>query len=120
MAPPKQSRKGMNRGDVIGAITTPLGFFVLALLIIEATLAVVLTCSKLDAEHVWIGFLCMSGIFGGVILIVTALTIFNPKNLLYGKEEHREPLLEPSALKDQIEDLIATNVKPECLNPPQA
>ena len=34
---------------------------------------------------------------------------------LWIKEEHREPLLEPSALKDQIEDLIAANVKSECL-----
>jgi hypothetical protein len=57
----------------------------------------------------------MIGVFIGVVLIVTALTIFSPKNLLYGKEEYVNPALEPSALKDQIEDLISANVKPECL-----
>ena len=102
------------------AITTPLGFYALALLIVEATLAIVLTWSKLDAAHVWSGFLWMIGTFIGVLVIVTVLTIWNPKNLLYGKEEHASPALEPSALKDQIEDLIAANVKTECLKPPKA
>lgn len=120
MPAPKPTRKSADRGDTIRAITTPLGFFALALLIVEATLAIVLTWSKLDAEHIWSGFLWMIGTFIGVVLIVTALTIFNPKNLLYGKEEHANPALEPSALKDQIEDLIAANVKPECLKLPQS
>ena len=119
MLAPKTKRKPADRGDVIRAITAPLGFYVLALLIVEATTAAVLTWSKLDAEHVWCGFLWMNGIFIGVILIVTALTVFNPRGLLYGKEEYREPSLERSALKDQIEDLIAAKVKPECLNPPK-
>jgi len=101
--------------DVIGVIKTPLGFYVLALLIVESTLAIVLSFSKLSEEHVWEGFKLMIWVLGTVLVIVTLLTIFNPRNLLYGKEEHREPLLEPSALKDQIEDLIAANVKPECL-----
>lgn len=57
----------------------------------------------------------MVGVFIGVVLIVTALTIFSPKNLLYGKEEYLNPTLEPSALRDQIEDLIAANVRPDCL-----
>lgn len=119
MPPAKTPRKSTDRGNVIRAITTPLGFYVLALLIVEAMLAIVLTCSKLDAEHIWSGSLWMIGIFISVIIVVTLLTVLNPKNLLYGKEEHREPLLEPSILKDQIEDLIAANVKPECLNPPK-
>ena len=115
----KPTRKPTDWSDVIRAITTPLGFYALALLIVEATLAIVLTWSKLDAEHVWSGFLWMIGTFIGVVLIVTSLTIFNPKNLLYGKEEHASPALEPSALKDQIEDLIAANEKSECLKPPR-
>lgn len=40
---------------------------------------------------------------------------WDPKRLLFGKEEHVNPSLEPSALRDQIEDLIQANVKPECL-----
>ena len=115
MAAPKSSKSGNFREGIIRAITTPLGFYVLSLLIIEATLGLVLTASKLSEEHVWWGFFVMIGLFVFVFVIVTGLAIWNPKNLLYGKEEHREPLLEPSALKDQIEDLIHANVKPECL-----
>ena len=115
MPPAKTTRKPADRGDVIRAITTPLGFYALALLIVEATLAIVLTWSKLDAQHVWSGFLWMIGTFIGVVLIVTALTIFSPKNLLYGKEEHASPALDPSALHDAVEEIIAKNVKDEAL-----
>ena len=87
----------------------------LALLIVESTLAIVLSCSKLTEEHVWEGFKLMIWVLGGVVVTVTGLVICNPKNRLYGKEEHRAPLLEPSALRDQIEDLIVANVKSECL-----
>lgn len=38
------------------------------------------------------------------------------KNLLYGKEEHSLPQIEPSALQDQIEDIIFKRVRRECLN----
>jgi len=120
MAPPvKKNPSKDSRTDLIRSITTPLGFFVLALLIVEAMFAVVLSCSRLNEEHIWDGFHWMLGAGGCFVLIVTLLTIFNPKNLLYGKEEYLNPTLEPSALRDQIEDLIATKVRPECLKPPQ-
>jgi hypothetical protein len=92
-----------------------LGFYVLSLLIIEATLGLVLTASKLNEEHVWIGFYVMIGLFLVVFIVVTGLVICTPKNLLFGKEEHSKPELEKSALRDQIEDLIYANVKQECL-----
>jgi hypothetical protein len=111
----RKPAKPARRADAIRSITTPLGFFVLALLIVEVTLGIVLTQSKLNEEHVWSGFLSMIGVFVGVILIVTALAIFCPRNLLYGKEEHLTPQLEPSALLDSIEDLINSNVRPEAL-----
>lgn len=104
--------------EVLSVIKTPLGFYVLALLIIESTLALVLTFSKLNEQQVWDGFKLMIWVLTGVVLIVTLLVVFRPKHLLYGKEEHSNPLLEPSALKDQIEDLIVANVKPECLQKP--
>jgi hypothetical protein len=90
---------------------------VLALLINEGTLAAVLVSSKLDAEHVWCGFLWMIDTFIGVVLIVTSLAIWRPKNLLYGKEEHADPALNAFALRDQIEDLIVNTVKDESLKP---
>ena len=68
----------------------------------------------------WEGFKLMIWVLGGVLAVVTIFAFFKPRNLLYGKAEHREPLLEPSALKDQIEDLIAKNVKQECLKLPSS
>jgi hypothetical protein len=101
---------------ILKQIQTPLGFFVLALLIIESTLCIVLTVANFEESHRWLGFMCMVGVFAAVVLIVTGLTIFVPRNLLYSKDEHSAPQIEPSALKDQIEDIIYQRVKPECLN----
>jgi len=115
MAPTSKPRAKGNRTEIIRAVTTPLAFYVLALLIIEATLALVLSSGKLSEERTWNGFQLMLATFVAVLAVVTALTVFWPKNLLYGKEEHANPLLAPSALKDQIEDLISANVKAECL-----
>jgi hypothetical protein len=54
--PPAQNRSAqIDRKELAQSISAPLGFYVLALLIIEATLAIVLSCSKLSEEHVWWG-----------------------------------------------------------------
>jgi hypothetical protein len=108
-------RKPNDRVGIIQAISTPLGFYVLALLIIESTLAIVLTCSKLTEEHVWIGFKVMLGLFLVVLVVVTILVFCFPTNLLFGKDEHANPVLESSALKDQIGDLISAKVNAEGL-----
>jgi hypothetical protein len=115
MPPAKNSKSGKARVEIIHAITTPLGFYVLALLIVEGTLCIVLTASKLNEEKVWSGFLWMIGVFIGVVVVVTLFAWLNPRHLLYGKEEPSNPELEKSALRDQIEDLIYANVKQECL-----
>lgn len=104
--------------QIIQAVGTPLGFYVLSLLIVEASLAMVLR-AQLDSSQRYNGFLWMIGIFSGVVAIVTCFAIFSPRNLLYGKEEHANPQTDPSALKDQIEDLIGENVKEECLKTPR-
>ena|SRR5437763_7179361 len=98
--------------NIIRQIQTPLGFYVLALLIVETALTVTLGLIKEDQKQVlaWI-----IGVFVMVIVIVTGLVIWDPKRLLYGKEEHASPALELSALRDQIEDLIQANVKQDCL-----
>jgi hypothetical protein len=119
MPPAKGSKSGKLRLSIIQAITTPLGFYVLALLIVESTLCVVLTGSKLKDENVWSGFLWMIGVFIGVVSVVTLFAWLNPRHLLYGKEEHSNPALEPSALKDDIQDIVEqmmrAEVRPECL-----
>lgn len=108
------SQKGA-RVEFIRAVNTPLSYYVLSLLIVEATLALVITKAELDSALRWM--LCISMIlFMAVNLTLVAVLNFkNPKNLLYGKEEHIAPQVDPSALKDQIEDIIGQNVRAECL-----
>ena len=119
MPPAKNSKSAGVRVGIIRAISTPLGFYVLSLLIVEATIGLVLTASKMSEEHVWWGFFVVIGLFLLVFAVVTGLVIWSPKNLLYGKEEHSNPALEPSALKDAMEEIIEARVKDECLkNPP--
>ena len=85
MAAPRSPARKDDRTGVLRAITTPLGFYVLALLIVEATLALVLAGAKLSEEHVWSGFLWMIGVFSGVMVIMTGLTIFAPTKLLFAR-----------------------------------
>ena len=119
MPPAKKSKPAGLRVGIIRAISTPLGFYVLSLLIVEATLGLVLTASKLSEEHVWLGFFVAIGLFLLVFLVVTGLVIWSPRNLLFGKEEHSNPALDSSALQDAIEDTISAKVKSDCLkNPP--
>jgi len=67
---------------------------------------------------VWYGFCLMLVTLAAVIVAVLFFAWRNPKNLLYGKEEHANAPLDPAALEDQIEQLIAKNVKAECLKKP--
>lgn len=99
--------------SIIRQVQTPLGFYVLALLIVESALTI--TVGLVNAEQKATVFYSIIGVFVMVIIIVTALVIWDPKRLLYGKEELANPALEPSALRDQIEDLIQANVRNECL-----
>jgi hypothetical protein len=73
---------------IIEAITAPLGFFVLALLIVEAFLATVLVGGKLDkADQVtgmWLGI----GLFVLVTVAVSILVWCKPENLTFDKEAH--------------------------------
>ena len=119
--PPAKNQKSAGMYErIIRAISTPLGFYVLSLLIVEATIGLVLTASKLSEDHVWWGLLVVIGLFLLVFLVVTGLVIWSPKNLLYGKEEHSNPALEPSASRDAIEEIVTATVKTECLkNPPK-
>jgi hypothetical protein len=61
----------------------------------------------------------MLAIFVVVVVIVTLLAWFMPKNLLDGKEEHANPALDPGALRDGVEAIVIKKVKAECLKAPQ-
>jgi len=105
--------------EIIKSVGTPLEFHVLSLLVVETMLALVLR-AQLEPGKRYYGFLWMIGIFIGVVVVVTLLTVPKPKNLLYGQEEHLTPQLDDSALRDQIEDIVVRSVKSECLKNPQS
>lgn len=106
MARPTAKKAEGIRTTTLQALTTPLAFLGLALLIIEATLAIVLSNSKLSENHIWAGFLWMVGIFAPIVLVAVIFFWVKPQNLLFGKEELANPPLDPSALNDiSLEDL---------------
>lgn len=115
----RTKRLSDERIHLLHQIKTPLGFYVLTLLILEGTLSIVLTCSKLTEEHIWIGFIVMVAIFIVVVMLVTVFVWWKPESLLFDKEQYPPPELDPSALRDEIEDLIHKNVKPESLQKPE-
>lgn len=87
-----------NWKGIIAAISMPLGFFVLALLVVESFMGAVLIFSDLAPDHKFWGMLCGVGMFVLVVWVVRDLVIRCPKNLMYDAESH---------LKDRPE-VIAT------------
>ncbi|MDD4060428.1 MAG: hypothetical protein PHW08_06980 [Kiritimatiellae bacterium] len=73
---------------IIEAITAPLGFFVLALLIVEAFLATVLIGGNLEKTDqitgMWLGVV----LFVLVNVTVSVLVWFKPENLTFDKDAH--------------------------------
>ena len=76
------------KSQLIEAITAPLGFFVLALLIVESFLATVLIGTAIENRDKLNGIYLGIGLFVFVTLIVTILVWFKPDNLTFDKEAH--------------------------------
>lgn len=70
------------------SISTPLGFFVLSLLIVETFLGAVTTISPLSANERFTVILLGVGMFVLVVLIVSAFVWFKPDNLTFDKDAH--------------------------------
>lgn len=75
-------------GGVLQVITSPLGFFVLALLIVETTIAVVLVKSDLQPKDKFYGLLLAVGMFVLVVVIVMLLVWFKAENLTFDRDAH--------------------------------
>lgn len=103
------------RAALLGSVTTPLSFYVLTLLIIETTLALVISFADFNQPFKWAGFLVMIGIFVVIVGYVAFWTAKDPRKLLFTKDELSLPQIAPEALRDQIEDVIVKTVNPECL-----
>ena len=77
----RTKKPAINRAQILQQVKAPLGFFVLTLLILEGTLSIVLTCSKLTEEHIWSGFSWMIFAFIGVVVLVTLFVWLKPESL---------------------------------------
>lgn len=77
----RPSRSGLVR--IIEAIDKPLGFFVLALLIVEGFLVLVLTLSGLESQAQERGMWAGVGLFVFVVLLVTICVWKKPTHLTF-------------------------------------
>ncbi len=87
------------RTSIINVITTPLGFFALALLIVEGFLGIVVIGSgaTLDSYAKLSGMWMAIGAFGLVIFIVALMVWLIPENLtLSGKDWQERAKKSPS------------------------
>ncbi len=73
---------------IIDSISAPLGFFVLALLIVETFLASVLIFGKLSESNQFIGMLLGIGLFALLTIMVFLLVWHKPKNLTFDKSSY--------------------------------
>jgi len=76
------------RRKLIEAITTPLGFFVLGLSIIDTFLGTALVFAGLTGQQKMICMYLGVALFILVISIVASLVWFRPQNLTFDKEAH--------------------------------
>ena len=77
-----------DKNQIIEAITAPLGFFVLALLIVEAFLATVLIFADLEAQQRVYGMFTGVALFVLLISVVSVFVWAKPDNLTFDKEAH--------------------------------
>lgn len=102
-----------SKNQMIEVITAPLGFFVLALLIVESFLATVLIGASLERADKINGMYLGVGLFLLVMLIVAVLVWFKPDNLTFDKEAHlrnrgKPPFGSDSKTMSTTESLIPT------------
>jgi hypothetical protein len=82
----QQGAEPKARTSVIGAVNTALGFFVLALLIVESFLAAAMIGAHLDSSLQQTCIYAGIGMFVLVVLLVFTLVWARPSNILFDKE----------------------------------
>jgi hypothetical protein len=83
---PAQPTAG-DRPNLIRSITTPLGFYALSLLIVEAVITLVLVTANLDTATRFAGLLLSALLFMVVVFLTTHLAIFHPRTLVYESKD---------------------------------
>src|SRR5579871_4220670 len=74
--------------SIIDSVHSPLGFFVLALLIVEGFLTLVLSLGSLASNDKLTGIWLMAGLFTLVISFVFLLVWARPSHIIFDKNAH--------------------------------
>lgn len=85
-SPPADSREAGSvdtRSTVLAAVSSPLVFFALALLIVEASLTIVVAGSGLPEDQRFAGLVISAVLFLVVVCLTTLLAIRFPRNLVF-------------------------------------
>ena len=102
--------------DILGQVRSPLGFFTLALLIVEVSIGGTIAVTDLESFHKLIALGVMAGLFLVVVGVVAWITFSRPRNLQEDVTTLQE-ILTSAGLKDAIEDVIVSRIRPDCLTP---
>jgi len=79
------------KSNIIKAITTPLGFFALALLIVEGFMGIVLVFSKEQNEYFYfLGMIIGAVLFILVVVLVWYLVRYNPEKIVKSGKDYVE------------------------------
>ena len=79
------------RSGIIKAITTPLGFFALSLLIVEGFLGITLGVTKVENQWFYfIGMIIGAALFVLVVGIVSLLVWHKPRYIVFGGKDYLE------------------------------
>ena len=79
------------RSSIIKAVTTPLGFFALSLLIVEGFLGITLIFAKVSNPwFYWTGMIIGAALFAGVVRGVYLLVKYVPQNIVKAGRDYVE------------------------------
>lgn len=86
--PRPKKPKSSSRLGTLSAVNSPLAFYVLSLLIVETTLALVLVKSDLPPQDKFYGMWLAVAMFVVVVGLVTLLVWKKPENLIFDRDAH--------------------------------
>lgn len=112
----KSAKAGGSRVGVLQAVNTPLCFYVLALLIIEAFLGLGITTGKLDEETKRYCINWGLALFIGIIVIVSLFAWFKPDKLIYDRKTLFDERKEERSNQQPSENLISDITSSKIMN----
>ena len=107
------------RACILGAVNSPLAFFTLALLLIEAMFGVLVMRANLSGTQILLALAIMSILFLGVIGVVAWLTAQRTQELLARQVDEHSKLLNTEMFVDRVTEVILETVRKDALMAPR-